>query len=248
MASIRHIVGLRTSGDTLGEQHDALGTLLSDFPELTESVVATIIGDGIATGFSAPGSALTWIMLRLANHPEYAEHIRQEAGGFDFENMTSGDINRILSSYAAAFVKEVLRLHPPHWMIIRRTASRVLIRGYQIPPGYTVLCIPYLIHRDRRWWSEPEEFDPERWRGQRLPYSGSAYLPFGHGPRMCPARFIGQIELVLATFLLAAEYTLKLPPLDTVDANCRSLLLPETLEGGWYGATTPAGSPPGARR
>ena len=56
---------------------------------------------------------------------------------------------------------------------------------------------------------------------------------------MCPARFIGQIELVLATFLLAAEYTLKLPPLDTVDANYRSLLLPENLAGGWYGATTP---------
>ncbi|HEU5331145.1 MAG TPA: cytochrome P450 [Actinocrinis sp.] len=232
--TIHGIVARRKTQGVPGGQPDALDTLLSEFPRIPDSVAAAIVRDGLAAGHSAPGTALTWLMLRLARHPECAKRIREESEGFDLENGAPGDIHRLLSSYADAFVREVLRLHPPHWMIGRRTTRKVTVRGYEIAPGQTVLCIPYLIHRDPRWWPDPEEFDPDRWLRERVPYSGCAYIPFGHGPRMCPGRFMGQTELVLAAMLLATKYSLELPSVETVEVSFRSLLLPENLKGGWY--------------
>ena len=58
--------------------------------------------------------------------------------------------------------------------------------GHPLPPGVIVIVPAWVVHRDRRWFEDPEAFRPERWAGdlaRRLPRF--AYFPFGGGPRQC---------------------------------------------------------------
>ncbi len=93
--------------------------------------------------------------------------------------------------------------------------------------------MPYLLHRDPRWWQDPDKFDPQRWLRSGVPYTDGAYLPFGHGPRMCPGRYAGETQLILAARMLATHYTLRLPGLDDVQVSYRSLMIPQHLQGSW---------------
>lgn len=58
--------------------------------------------------------------------------------------------------------------------------------GFKVPKGVNAVIIPYALHRDPRFFPEPEEFRPERFLPEnssgRPPY---AYIPFSAGARNC---------------------------------------------------------------
>jgi cytochrome P450 len=81
---------------------------------------------------------------------------------------------------------EAMRLYPPLWIIARRNPKAWSLGNYTIPPGSFIYMSQYLMHRDARFFCDPDRFDPERWRpemaARRPKYS---YFPFGGGPRQC---------------------------------------------------------------
>ncbi len=65
----------------------------------------------------------------------------------------------------------------------------------------------YLLHRDGRFFAEPERFEPERWlagRAERLPRF--AYFPFGGGNRVCIGEAFAWTEGVLVLATLARRW------------------------------------------
>ena len=73
-----------------------------------------------------------------------------------------------------------MRLYPPVWVTARTVDEPYEIAGFHIPKGASLLAPPYVVHRDARWWPEPDRFDPERFteaaKAVRPRYS---YFPFG---------------------------------------------------------------------
>src|SRR5207237_9195559 len=72
------------------------------------------------------------------------------------------------------------------------------IGGYHVPAGAQVLMSQWVVHRDARYFDEPEDFKPERWTAEfteRLPKY--AYFPFGGGPRICIGQEFAMMEAVL---------------------------------------------------
>ncbi len=79
-------------------------------------------------------------------------------------------------------VREASRLWPVAWLFGRKPARAHECGGIAVTPADEVVVCGYLVHRDPRHWSDPDEFRPGRWAsvsGQR------AYLPFGWGPHAC---------------------------------------------------------------
>jgi len=67
----------------------------------------------------------------------------------------------------------------------------------------------WIMHRNPRFFSEPEGFDPDRWGSstcQNLPRF--AYFPFGGGPRQCIGASFATTEAVLILATIARRYQL----------------------------------------
>ncbi len=97
--------------------------------------------------------------------------------------------------YLERVIKESMRLYPPVPMIGRLLSEDVQVDQYTIPEGTTITLGIYYLHRDPRFFPDPEKFDPDRFLPEntvsRHPY---AYLPFSAGPRNCVGQKFAMYE------------------------------------------------------
>ena len=106
-----------------------------------------------------------------------------------------------------------MRLLPPAWTTGREATDDLEIGGYHIPKGAQILASMYVVHRDPRWFPNPEAFDPDRWEKERakgLPRY--AYFPFGAGPRTCIGNHFAMMEAILLLAIIVQRYHLELLP------------------------------------
>jgi len=198
----------RSGGDDRGDLLSML-LLAQDTEEGTESDGAGLtdrqIRDEVVTiflaGHETTASALTWSWCLLAQHPAAEARLHAELdvvlGG---RVPTLADLPTL--PYTAGVFAESLRLYPPAPMIFRRAIEEHPVGDYVIPKGGIVILSQYVMHRDSRFFADPEEFEPERWRPEaRVGRPRYAYFPFGGGPRVCIGEGFASVEgaLVLAT-------------------------------------------------
>ena len=86
----------------------------------------------------------------------------------------------------------------------------------------------YSVHRDARWWPDPERFDPERFLGERRPRPPrGAYLPFGAGRRVCIGQPFALLEATLIAATVAQRYQLDLVEGTVVEPEATVTLRPK---------------------
>ncbi len=198
MALIRRLITERrerASDGSPGDLFDLLSTEEQD-PDRLADQFATLI----TAGHETTAVALFWALYLVAATPEVEERIAAEAAPLDLGPQGAADALPTLV-YTRAVVQEALRLYPPAFTLARQARRADTAGGIAIPARAVVLIAPWVLHRHRRLWDQPEKFDPARFLpGAALP-ERCAYLPFGMGPRVC----IGaQFALTEATLVLAA--------------------------------------------
>jgi cytochrome P450 len=163
-------------------------------------------------GHETTAVALSWAWYLLAQHPEaearLADEVREVVGD---RPPAVADLPRL--AYAGWVVTEAMRLYPPAYGLGRQAARATEIAGQAVAAGDILIAPTWVVHRDRRWFEEPEAFRPERWAGdlaQRLPRF--AYFPFGGGPRQCIGSSFAQMEAVLILAAIAQGFRLTLIP------------------------------------
>ncbi len=164
--------------------------LLLDQPGWTAAQVRDQVVTFLVAGHETAASALTWALYLLASHPAEQELLA-----------ATPEID-----IARAVAEETLRLYPPAWVISRAGTRPDVIDGHDIPAGALVITSPYLIHRDPRYWPDPEVFRPERFRNRLTTTQRLAYLPFGMGPRLCIGRDFARWEMVEVLATLAPRF------------------------------------------
>jgi cytochrome P450 len=160
-------------------------------------------------GHETTAAALTWTFNLLTQNPEAEARLFRELeevlGG---RAPTVGDLPRL--KYTEGVVYESMRLMPPAWAIGREPLEDCEIGGYHVPKGTQVWISQYVVHRDPRYFAEPEAFRPERWENdfaKKLPRY--AYFPFGGGPRVCIGNAFALMETTLCLATIARRYRVR---------------------------------------
>jgi len=164
------------------------------------------------TALDTTSLALTWTWYLLSQHPAveaelHAEIDRVLAGRVP----TAADVERL--PYTRNVFSEAMRLYPPIYAIARQAVAAFEIGGCTVPADTLVLLSPYVMHRDARYYPDPERFDPGRWTSQNVAQRPRfAYFPFGGGPRGCIGQSYAQLEGVLVLATLAQHWRMRLAP------------------------------------
>ncbi|GAA1682992.1 cytochrome P450 [Nonomuraea maheshkhaliensis] len=222
-------IAARRAAGARPHPEDLLDELLhGEGAELSDEAVYDVLNVVLRASHGVPGASLSWIVRQFALDPDLAARVRKEAG--DARLTTPDDPpDPAALPYTEAVIKEVLRMYPPTWLMGRDIVRETRVGEWNLRPGQQVMFCTYLVHRDPRWWTYPEEFLPERWLGGDVPHSRYAYLPFGAGPRICLGNQLGMTQLVLATAWLAARFDIEVSDLDSAVPAPQALLVPRGL-------------------
>jgi len=137
-------------------------------------------------GHETTANALAWTLYLLSEQPQVQDELAAEAqaalagGGLEGAQVTAAlpKLHGVL--------QESLRLYPPAPRFDRQAAAAdVLPNGEEVLPGDIVSIWPWLLHRSKRLWDQPDVFDPQRFAADQPRPSRYQYLPFGAGPRIC---------------------------------------------------------------
>jgi cytochrome P450 len=178
-------------------------------PEAVSDNVLTFL----AAGHETTGNALSWALYLLALFPDAEARVVAELQQtFGDSDATRDRLEALV--FTRAVVNEALRLYPPAPFIGREALGEDVLGGYPIARGEQILIAPWLVHRHRGLWEEPEDFRPERFLPpalDRIPRG--AFIPFGLGPRVCIGQgfAVQEILTVLATVLPAFRFALAAP-------------------------------------
>jgi cytochrome P450 len=202
-ALVYRIIGERRAAGV--DRQDLLGMLLSARDDAGQGMTDRQLRDEVMTlllaGHDTTALALTWAFVLLAQNPAARECLQAEVDRVLGNRVPSAsDVSNL--RYTDRVVTETLRLYPTAWAIGREALRDTAIGGHNVRRGTTVLIVPWVMHRDPRFFEQPSAFQPERWENglaERLPRF--AYLPFGGGQRVCIGSGFAQLE---ATLLLAA--------------------------------------------
>ena len=171
--------------------------------ELIDEVLTLIVA-----GHETTAAALTWTWYLISQHPDTAERLQAEADRSSSDQALGLDAAEALQ-FTHQVLQEALRLYPPGWLITRRTLEADELGGYPIAARTDVFISPYMLHRHPAFWSEPEEFRPERFAGADAEERHRfAYIPFAVGPRHCIGENIAMFEMLVHVSAMSRRFRL----------------------------------------
>ena len=160
----------------------------------------------LLAGHETVGNALTYTWYLLSKNPGVAEKLRQE-----LDSVLGGrlpgldDLPRL--KYTEMVFAESMRLLPPAWALGYQSLVDTKVGPYDVPKGSVVNVVQYLMHRDPRFWEDPEKFVPERFTPEaKAARPRFAYFPFGGGSRQCIGESFAWMEGTLVLAALAKDW------------------------------------------
>ena len=191
--------------------------------ELIDEVLTLIVA-----GHETTAAALTWTWYLISQHPETQARLQAEADRTSADQTLGLDAAETLE-FTHQVLQEALRLYPPGWLITRRTLEADELGGYPIAPRTDVFISPYILHRHPVFWSEPEEFRPERFAGPDAEERHRfAYIPFAVGPRHCIGENIAMFEMLVHVQAMSRRFRLTRAGDDPIELEAQINLRPRS--------------------
>ncbi|MEP7344334.1 MAG: cytochrome P450 [Gemmatimonadaceae bacterium] len=198
---------------------DGDGTGMSDTQIRDEALTLFI------AGHETTAVALSWTWYLLAQHPEVEEEFHHELDALRGATLNAESLIHL--PYTRQILTESMRLYPPAWIVGRRALGAFETGGYHIPERSIVVMSQWVTHRDRRWFPEPERFDPDRWLpGQANERPKFSYFPFGGGSRLCIGEPFAWMEGVLLLAEIGRRWRFRLASRAPVEPRATITLRP----------------------
>ncbi|MGE0551731.1 MAG: cytochrome P450 [Kofleriaceae bacterium] len=163
-------------------------------------------------GYETTANAFAWALYALAKNPPVERQLRRElAAVLGGRRPTVDDLPNL--PYLTQVIEETLRLYSPAWAMNRTALVDDEIDGYRIPRGSEVVIAQHVLHRDPRYWTHPEGFDPDHFSPEQVAARHRfAYFPFGGGQRKCIGTAFATLELQIGLAVILQAYQPRLVP------------------------------------
>lgn len=165
-----------------------------------------------ATGFDTVASLLTFTAYEIAISDKIQSRLLQEIDSIREFNVT--EIHKL--SYLDCVISESLRKWPPIPTIDRCASNNFEIKLNDSQQVVVIekdkrIWIPiFSLHRDADNFSDPDQFDPERFTADnRKKIKSFTYLPFGAGPRNCIGSKFAILQVKILLFTILSKYRFK---------------------------------------
>lgn len=194
----------RTGGhDEMNNSKTLLDFILDagDSVEIYNKEIHDLLMTFLIAGHETSTLGVTWTLYLLVKHPKCQKKCREEISKFFAEHKNGIDWDDLKQlTYLNAVVYESLRLFSPVPWLHRVSIDEDEIAGYKIPADTDILLIFCEMHRNPEYWTNPEEFLPERFLEPTDNIPWDAFMPFGDGVHKC----IGyQLALTEITYFMA---------------------------------------------
>ena len=204
---------------------DTLFNLKIDGRETTPSDedLVTLCSEFLNAGTDTTGTAIEWGIAQLITNPKIQSRLYDEIKStVGDRTVDEKDLDTMV--FLKAFVKEILRRHPPTYFTLSHGVTEpTTLSGYDIPVGANVEFYLPGMSEDPNIWFKPDKFDPDRFitGGEDADLTGVAgvkMMPFGIGRQICPGlgMAIVHVELMVARMVQEFEWR-KNPPESGVD-------------------------------
>ncbi|MEX1178271.1 MAG: cytochrome P450 [Nitriliruptor sp.] len=199
-----------------GERDDLVSRLLDaedpqtggrlDEREILEQALIFLLA-----GYDTTSTALAFTLHELGARPDLQDAVRAEIARV-VGDRRPGPEDAAAMELTRRCLLEAMRLHPPAYITGRSATVDTTVAGYRVPAGTVTLTVFGELHRNERFWPDPDRFDPDRF----LPEAAAdrdhyAYLPFGGGPRSCIGEHFAMLEATLALAVLLRRWRVATP-------------------------------------
>jgi cytochrome P450 len=228
---VHRIISERRALPEARRPNDLLSMLMSarddDGAGMSDEQLRDEVMSLVGAGHETTANALTWTLYLLGDHQDVATRVAAEARAvFGGRSPTIEDLPAL--SYARRVVEESMRLYPPVWGIERIASEDDVVSGIRVPRGTLTGIIPWCIHRDPRYWNDPERFDPDRFLPDAVEARPRyAYLPFGAGPRVCIGNSFAMMEAQLLLAMMMERFRFERAPWHRVQLDASVTLRPK---------------------
>jgi cytochrome P450 len=172
-------------------------------------------------GHETTANALTWTFYLLSQYTDIEKKLHEEIdsvlraidGNRDVIGKipTADDIPKL--QYTEKVLRESMRLYPPVWTMGRYVENDYKVGEYDIPSGSSILMSQYVMHHDRRYYKDPEQFNPDRWTPEfKTQLPRFSYFPFGGGIRGCIGEPFAWMEGILIIATISQKWKMHLVP------------------------------------
>ncbi|KAK9073336.1 hypothetical protein SSX86_007660 [Deinandra increscens subsp. villosa] len=200
---------------------------LSDIEHDSDTSIKSTCLALILGGSDTTAGTLTWAVSLLLNHPNVLRKLHHELDDHvgKHRHVDESDIKNLV--FLQAIIKETLRLYPAGPLLGPREAVEdCTVAGYNVKAGTRLIVNIWKLQRDERVWSDPSEFQPERFMAsdhQHVDLRGQQFvlMPFGSGRRSCPGVNFGLQVLHLTLARLVHSFDLGRPsdlPVDMTES------------------------------
>ncbi|XP_044108131.1 24-hydroxycholesterol 7-alpha-hydroxylase isoform X3 [Neovison vison] len=152
-----------------------------------------------------------WTLAFVLSHPTVHETILEGissvfgTAGKDKMKVSEDDLKKLpLIKWC---ILEAIRLRAPG-VITRKVLKPVKILNYTVPSGDLLMLSPFWLHRNPKYFPEPELFKPERWKKANLEKHAFLdwFVAFGSGKYQCPGRWFALLQIQICIILILYKY------------------------------------------